>query len=49
MQFKEKEIEQLLLSAFYYRDRFAHSEVVCEEMDSLIHKIRAYKDNYSVD
>lgn len=49
MQFKENEIEKILLSAFYYRDRFRENEEVREEMDTLIRKVRAYKDNHSVD
>jgi hypothetical protein len=49
MQFKASEIERLLMSAFYYRDRFRDDDEVREEMDALIRKVRNYKDNYSID
>ena len=48
MQFKENELERILMSLFYYLDRFKENEEVTEEVSSVIRKVRAYKDNYSV-
>ncbi|WVQ00326.1 hypothetical protein [Synechococcus phage MA01] len=48
MQFKESEIERIMLSLFYYRDRFSDDLTITEEVDTVIRKVRAYKDNYSV-
>ncbi|QIN96748.1 hypothetical protein [Synechococcus phage S-N03] len=48
MQFKEPELERILMSLFYYLDRFKDDEAVTEEVSSVIRKVRAYKDNYSV-
>ena len=48
MQFKENELERILMSLFYYLDRFKENEEVTEEVSAVIRKVRAYKDNYSV-
>lgn len=48
MQFKENELERILMSLFYYLDRFKENEEVTEEVGAVIRKVRAYKDNYSV-
>ncbi len=48
MQFKQSEIDRIMISLYYYRDRFSDNGDTTEELDTVIRKVRAYKDNYSV-
>ena len=47
MQLKESELDQILVSLFYYLDRFKDNEDVKEEVCTVIRKVRSYKDEYS--
>ena len=47
MKLKESELDQILVSLFYYLDRFKQNEEVKEEVSSVIRKVRLYKDEYS--
>ena len=49
MQFKQSEIDRIMMSLYYYRDRFSNNSNTTDELDTVIRKVRAYKDNYSVD